>query len=571
MSILDDIAKGETHDLEFKLIPNEERVKYLKTAVAFANGKGGRLLFGVSNDRTIHGIANDKVYAEMDGIANSISDACSPRIPIDAGIENINGKSVIVVDVLAGSRCPYFLKTEGDKDGVYVRVGATTQRADDATRRELLLLSEGRSFDTEPCPNAKIDEKRITALCSTMYRIARKNCDTEAERRSVKRITTEQLEAWGIISNVRGKWVGANAYALLTGDSAFAVRLKCGVFKGDDKSIFVDRREFKGSVPELIEQGFSFILSKINMGCYFQGLYRHDRYELPPDEMRELVINAFAHRSYIQHDSPVFIAIYDTRVEITSPGGLPRGQTAERALSGFSKIRNEALARALNYMRFIEEWGSGLPRVNKIFGEYGLRDLSLEDAGIAVRMNVYRPATGNVIAGLSNEPVNPEYTPKEKKDEVVNSKNSTSKQNNEPVNSENGIQKQKNEVVNPENATKNDRNEVANEAVNSENATQKQENEPVNEAVNSENGIQKQKNEPVNEAVNLDNGSDNRKDETVKAVYIVICENPGIRKPVIIAKVGKSRATVERAIAELKEQERIEFRGAFKNGGYYRK
>ena len=182
MTILEEIAQGETYDLEFKLIPNDDRIKYLKTVVAFANGKGGRILFGVANDRRITGIPNNKVYAEMDAIVNSISDACSPRISVDAGIENIGGKSVIVVDVLAGSRTPYFITAEGDKDGVYVRVGATTQRADDATRRELALLSEGRSFDAEPCPKAKIDDKLVSALCTKMYRIARENCDSEVER-----------------------------------------------------------------------------------------------------------------------------------------------------------------------------------------------------------------------------------------------------------------------------------------------------------------------------------------------------------------------------------------------------
>ena len=106
--------------------------------------------------------------------------------------------------------------------------------------------------------------------------------------------------------------------------------------------------------------------------------------------MRELVINAFAHRSYIEHDAPVFIAVYDTRVEITSPGGLPRGQTVERAIAGFSKIRNEVLAKALNYMRIIEEWGSGLRRVNGILRDYGTNPVVVEDAGIAVRMNVRR-------------------------------------------------------------------------------------------------------------------------------------------------------------------------------------
>ena len=94
MNILEEIARGETYDLEFKLVPNEDRIKYQKTAVAFANGKGGRILFGVANDRTLTGIPNDKVYAEMDAIVNSISDACSPRIPVDAGIENIGGTSI---------------------------------------------------------------------------------------------------------------------------------------------------------------------------------------------------------------------------------------------------------------------------------------------------------------------------------------------------------------------------------------------------------------------------------------------------------------------------------------------
>ena len=414
MKLTDEIAEGESYGLEFKLIPNEERIKYLKTAVAFANGKGGRLLFGVANDGTVHGIARDKVFAEMDAIVNSISDACSPRVPIDIGIENIDGKQVIVVDVLAGTRCPYFIKSEGDKDGVYVRVGATTQRADEATRRELAFLSEGRSFDGEPCPKAKIDDKRIKALCAKMYRIARKNCDTEAERRKVKRITPDQLEAWGVISKIRGKWVGSNAYALLTGDAAFQIRLKCGLFKGNDKTVFLDRREFTGSVSELIDSGLDYILAKINMGCYFKGAYRHDRYELPPDEMRELVINAFAHRSYLEHNAPVFLAIYDTRVEITSPGGFPRGQTAERAVAGYSKIRNEVLAKALNYMRFIEEWGSGLKRVNEVLGEYGVKKVVVDDAGFAVRMNVYR---NNATGG---EVVNPKHATENPTGEVVN-------------------------------------------------------------------------------------------------------------------------------------------------------
>ncbi|MGN0880568.1 MAG: RNA-binding domain-containing protein [Oligosphaeraceae bacterium] len=490
MTIYDDIARRENVDVEFKLIPNENRIKYLKTAVAFANGKGGRLLFGIDNEGVIHGIANDKVYAEMDSITNSIVDACYPRIPFDAGIENINDKAIIVLDILPGSRPPYFVKAEGEKDGVYVRIGATTQRADDATRRELMFLSEGRSFDTEPCPKAKIDERRIRALCSSMYRLARLNCDSEVERKTVKRIAVEQLEAWNIISRVHDTWMGSNAYALLTGDAAFAIRLKCGLFRGNDKTIFLDRRDFVGSVPQLIEQGLEYILAKINRGCYFRGAFRHDRYELPPDALRELVINAFAHRSYLQHDAPIFIAIYDTRVEITSPGGLPRGQTPERALAGYSKIRNSALARALNYMRFMEEWGSGLRRANNVLNEYGLQPVSLVDTGFAVSMTVYRPSY--------HEPVNRDGEPV-----------------NEPVN-RNG------EPVNPAD-------------------------EPVNP-----NG------EPVNARHTLE-----------AVIYQSIITMPGISISSLMTRVGKSRATIKRTLAQLRMKRKIEFQGSPKSGGYY--
>lgn len=390
MNLEDEIKRGESSELEFKLVPNEDRTRYLKTVVAFANGRGGRILFGVRNDRTVAGIDRRTVFSEMDGIANSIADACSPRIAVGAGIEDIGGKAVIAIDIPAGGNPPYFLKAEGDKDGVYVRVGATTQRADDSTRRELALLNEGRSIDGEPCPRAKIDDKRIAALCSKMYRIARKNCDTEAERRTVKRITPAQLEAWGVVSNVNGKWIASNAYALLTGDPAFPLRLKCGLFKGDDKAVFLDRREFAASVPELIDTGLDYILAKINMGAYFKGVFRHDHYELPPDELRELVVNAFAHRNYCGHDEPVFVAVFDTRVEITSPGGLPRGQTVERAMAGYSRIRNPVLAKALHYMRFSEEWGSGLKRVNNVLAEYGIGNVEAEDVGFAFRVNVRR-------------------------------------------------------------------------------------------------------------------------------------------------------------------------------------
>lgn len=84
-------------------------------------------------------------------------------------------------------------------------------------------------------------------------------------------------------------------------------------------------------------------------------------------------------------------AIYDDRLEITSPGRLPMGQTIERMKQGYSKIRNEALASAFEYMGYIEHWGSGILRVMQ-----------------EVRINIYRNGseTGSddgIVTGLRRD------------------------------------------------------------------------------------------------------------------------------------------------------------------------
>lgn len=76
---------------------------------------------------------------------------------------------------------------------------------------------------------------------------------------------------------------------------------------------------------------------------------------------------------YLDHGT-IQVAVYDNRLEITSPGKLPMGQTMERMKEGYSKIRNEALAHAFAYMNLIEHWGSGIPRIIDKVKAAGLRE-----------------------------------------------------------------------------------------------------------------------------------------------------------------------------------------------------
>lgn len=161
------------------------------------------------------------------------------------------------------------------------------------------------------------------------------------------------------------------------------------MFKGTTKEVFVDRREYTGPLWEQIEEAFQFVLRNIHLGATIVGIYRQDVYEIPPDAIRELIINAVVHRSYLDHGT-IQVAVYDNRLEITSPGKLPMGQTMERMKEGYSKIRNEALARAFSYMNLIEHWGSGIPRIIGKVKKAGLREPEFIGGEVDLRINIYR-------------------------------------------------------------------------------------------------------------------------------------------------------------------------------------
>ena len=125
------------------------------------------------------------------------------------------------------------------------------------------------------------------------------------------------------------------------------------------------------------------------MGARLEGIYRKDIYELPPDSIRELIINAVMNCSFLQN-SHIQVAVYDDRLDITSPGGLMPGVTLDKMKEGYSKIRNRALAHAFSYMNLIEAWGSGIPKLMEAMQEYGLRDPEFCDLEIGFRINLYR-------------------------------------------------------------------------------------------------------------------------------------------------------------------------------------
>lgn len=119
------------------------------------------------------------------------------------------------------------------------------------------------------------------------------------------------------------------------------------------------------------------------------GMYRQDVYELPTDSIRELIANAVAHRSYLEPGN-IQVALFDDRLEVTSPGMLLNNVTISKMMEGYSKPRNPAIARAFAYMKIIEKWGTGIPRLFEACEEYGLPKPELIDFDGDFRVNMYR-------------------------------------------------------------------------------------------------------------------------------------------------------------------------------------
>lgn len=386
----DMLFSGESVNVEYKVAVPKDSAKYMKTVVAYANGRGGKIIFGV-DDKTLEvvGMDMDSIFQMIDAITNAISDSCEPTILPDITLQTVEDKTVIVVEIFPGKMRPYYIKSKGMVSGTYVRSSGTTRPVADYMLKELILEGQNRYYDCEVCEGLTITPEDIERLCAEMKATAIRNTLTEGEKLNVKDVTQNVLISWGVLAEKDGAVVPTNAYALLAGQARFQPVIQCAVFKGKDRAYFVDRREFEGSIQDQMEAAFQYVLEKINRGMRIQGMYRQDRYELPVDSVREMIANSVAHRSYLEPGN-IQVALFDDRLEVTSPGMLLNGVSIKKMKEGYSKPRNRAIASAFAYMKIIEKWGSGIPRILRECSEYGLPEPEFIDFDGDFRVNMYR-------------------------------------------------------------------------------------------------------------------------------------------------------------------------------------
>ena len=336
-------------------------------------------VLGVNNQREFVGLAKSVDLFEIkDNIADTIGQMCEPQIMFDITAEMVGDAQLLIVNVFPGNATPYFIKSLGKENGTFIRLGATTRNADWTALEELSNRGRHVYYDEFACPSVKVEDEDIKYLC--------KDFSERAERK----ITRKDLENLNLIIG-NEKDTATNAYAILLGKHDYTSRIQCARFRGTERVDFLDKKEYEGPLCEQIDEAYKFVLNYLSMAVEIDGIVHKEKYELPHKAIRELIINAVIHRNY-QISSSIQVAVYDDRVEISSPGSIYGSLTLEEALEGRSSIRNKTLARTLEKIDVLEGWGSGFKRIFAECDEYGVERPEFLEIGDMLRVNFYRPS-----------------------------------------------------------------------------------------------------------------------------------------------------------------------------------
>ena len=363
----------------------------LTTAIAFANTAGGKVLIGV-DDKTgeILGLNADHLPQVVKAIRDAILDACTPQIPHSLHVVPVGDKTIVELEIYPGHETPYYLKSKKPETGTFVRVNSTTRQADEYWVKELQFVGVRRSFDQQLVRGTSyLSATEIEAFCDMLHQEALKN----AEGQDIRPIKLQTLISWGVVSQNGDKIFPTHAFYLLRGDHPIfkTASILCARFPSNDRSTFLDRKAFNGSLFEQFHHAFDWIQGILQMRSAIIGKSRTDFFELPLEAIREVLTNALCHRSYLYDGASIKVSVFPDRLEFSSPGPLPTSISLNKLMLGYTFFRNPAIAAAFKYVGLIEQWGSGLPRARRLMAIWGLPDPEAEDLGAAIVIRLRRP------------------------------------------------------------------------------------------------------------------------------------------------------------------------------------
>lgn len=328
----------ENRNLEFK---EEITNTFLKTVSAFSNYDGGTILFGVNDSGEAVGL-NDVTQKCLD-IENRINDSISPQP--DYTLSVIESGKVIALAVKPGSNTPYMYKSKA-----YKRNDTATIEVDSHEMRRLILKGENKEYEELPSDNQDLDFDFLGRELKDKIGIETFNKDV--------------LKTLNLYSDSAGY---NNAAVILSDQNRFP-GIDIARF-GETINIFLKRRTLEHQ---------SILQSYYDSLDIYRDYYQYDEIDgalrmttetIPEEAFREAVANAIVHRVW-DIKAHIRISMFDDRIEIVSPGGLPDGISENEYLEGrISVLRNPILANVFHRLDLIEKFGTGIKRIIQCYAD----------------------------------------------------------------------------------------------------------------------------------------------------------------------------------------------------------
>lgn len=379
------VQGGESPQVEFKRSTGQ-RSAAARTVCAMLNGRGGHVLFGVTDNGDI--VGQEVSDSTRQDIARELSQI-EPQVVLDPEIVPIEGDRAVIVISVPGDRTgPYTY------DGrPYVRQGPTTRQMEQETYEQRLVESRDprRRWEARPASNIGVGDLDASEITRTINAAIDRGRMEEPGTRDPE----DLLRGLGLMHD--GQVL--NAAVVLFGEDPLFMPdypqclLRMARFRGTTKSEFEDNRQVRGNAFKLFQQAQQFLREHLPIASEVRSdeMEREDAPLYPMEALREALANALCHRDYGLQGGSIGVAIFDDRLEITNTGTLPPGITIEELTEPHtSQIRNDLIADTFYRRGIIEQWGRGTVKMVELTEEAGLVPPEFEERGgeIVVR---FRP------------------------------------------------------------------------------------------------------------------------------------------------------------------------------------
>jgi ATP-dependent DNA helicase RecG len=338
------IQSGEGYSIEFKRSVNADLAKEM---VAFANSSGGRIFIGIEDNGNIRGV---NVTSALQSEVQTIARNCDPSISVKLEVFD----NVLIVHIKDGATKPY--RCSG---GFFIRNGPNSEKLTTSEIGEFFKEHGRVNFDEMPCSSVVypigFDESAIKNFISLL------NLTTPIH-------PDQLLLNLGVIkerNQIVVNSAGVLFFAINPTEYIPQSMVTCVAYKGNSKVEILDKKSFDFHLVANIDESLSFLKRHLNVSFEIRGKQRKERLEIPEVVLREAVVNAVAHRDYLEKGATVMVEIFNNRVEISNPGGLPKG-LSEADFGKRTLARNPLIASILNRIKYIEKLGTGVQRMREL-------------------------------------------------------------------------------------------------------------------------------------------------------------------------------------------------------------